>query len=131
MSSKLKSIGVLLTNFLICIAAGHGIGPIVLIEIFSLYTLVFEGEIAYNSGNFSNFSFNNSYEDMIMYFLLFSFIGQLFFIVSHFNFFKKKTKKTLRFIGLLSMLFGFFLISKNVFNDGLAVFTLVTGILFL
>lgn len=128
---KLKSLGVLLTNFIICIAAGHGFGPIVLIELLSIYTLIFEGEIAYNSGDFSNFSFSNSYEDMIMYFLVFSFFGQFFFLISLFKFSIPKIKRIFRILGIILMTFGFYLISKNMFNDDLAVFTFVTGIPFL
>ncbi|MFK8061373.1 MAG: hypothetical protein AB8B78_14965 [Polaribacter sp.] len=128
---KLKSLVVLLTNFIICVAAGHGAGPIILIELFSIKTLLFEGEIAFNGGDFPTFSFNNSYENMIIYFVVFSFFGQVFFLTSYFKFLKLKLKTVFRFIGIISMAFGFFLISKNIFNDGLAVFSFITGIPFL
>lgn len=131
MIKTLKSLGVLFTNFIICVAAGHGAGPIILIELFSINSIIFEGEIAYNGGEFPTFSLGNSYENMIIYFLLFSFIGQLFFLISIFNFFKNKINLSLKLIGIFIMLFGFFLITKNLLNEGLAVFTFVTGIPFL
>lgn len=131
MSKTLKSLRVLFTNFIICIAAGHGAGPIILIELFSIYSLIFEGEIAFNSGDFPQFSLTNSYENMTMYFLLFSFLGQIVFLISYFKFFKIAVKKVVRFLGILLMLFGFFLIIKNLLNDGLAFFSFVTGIPFL
>ena len=128
---KLKSLGVLLTNSIICIGAGHGIGPIILIELFSIKTLLFEGEIAFNGGEFPSFSFSNSYENMITYFIVFSFFGQVIFLISLFKFLNLKMKKIFRYTGLFLMTFGFFLISKNIFYDSLAVFTFVTGIPFL
>ena len=128
---KLKSLRVLLTNFIICIGAGHGFGPIVLIEIFSLKSLLFDGEVDFNGGNLPSFSFNNSYEDMIMYFIICSFFGQILFIISWFKFFKPKIKFLFKFLGILFMSFGFFLISKNINNDNLAFFSIVTGIPFL
>ena len=131
MIKNLKSIGVLLTNLIICIGAGHGFGPIILMEIFSIYSLFLQGEVAFNDANIPHFSFNNSYEDMITYFLLFSFIGQVIFLVSYLKFWKKKIKKIFRTLGILLMLFGFILISKNMFDDGLAVFSFITGLPFL
>lgn len=131
MIKKIKTLSVLFSNFIICIGAGHGIGPIILIELFSIYTLIFEGEIAYNSGNFPDFSFSNSYEDMIMYFILYSFVGQIVFTISLLNIFKKSIKISLRLIGILLMLFGFLLISKNLNIDDLSFFSFVTGIPFL
>ena len=68
---------------------------------------------------------------MITYFLLFSFKGQVIFLVSYLKFWKKKIKKIFRTLGILLMLFGFILISKNMFDDGLAVFSFITGLPFL
>ncbi|WP_026776807.1 hypothetical protein [Polaribacter sp. Hel_I_88] len=131
MIKTLKSLGILVSNFIVCIGAGHGFGPIILIELFSINSLIFEGEFAFNGGDLPSFSFSNSYENMLLYFLLFSFIGQIFFLSSIFKFFNNKINVSLKSLGILSMLFGFFLITKNLFNDGLAVFTFVTGIPFL
>lgn len=131
MSKTLKSLRVLFTNFIICIVAGHGAGPIILIELFSIYSLIFEGEIAFNSGDFPQFSLTNSYENMTMYFLLFSFLGQIVFLISYFKFFIIAVKKVIRFSGILLMLFGFFLITKNLLKDEVVIFTFVTGLPFL
>jgi hypothetical protein len=132
MNKALKSIGVLFTNLFICIGAGHGFGPMFLLELFCVEEL-----LSFNNSPDSfyttlpNFSFANSYEDMIVYFMLFSAIGQVVFLFSYVNFFKIKLKRIFRFIGISVMLFGFFLITKNLFNDGLAVLTFITGIPFL
>lgn len=132
MSNTLKSLGVLFTNFIICIAAGHGVGPIFLLEIFCIEEL-----LSFNKSSESfyttlpKFSFINTYEEMIVYFILFSAFGQIVFLISYFNFFKMGVKKAVRLSGILLMLFGFFLISKNLVNDGRALFSFVTGIPFL
>jgi hypothetical protein len=77
-----------------------------------------------------SFNWNNSYENMIMYFILISFLGQLMFLISFFKI-RSLNKKVFRLLGTILMLFGFFLITKDVFKNGLAVFTFVTGIPFL
>ena len=128
----LKPLGILLTNFIICVAAGHGAGPLLLLEIF-----FFEELLSFNKNTesfyttFPKFSFANPYEDMILYFILFSALGQIFFLISYFKFFRERVKRITRFLGILLMLFGFFLITKNLFHDGLAIFSFVTGIPFL
>ena len=131
MIKVLKNLGLLISNFIICIGAGHGFGPVILIELFSLNTILFEGEIAFNGGHLPPFSFYNSYEDMLIYFLLLSFLGQFIFIISQFNFINSKFQKYFKFLGILLMVFGFFLITKNLFNDELALFSFVTGVPFL
>ncbi len=131
MIKGLKSIGVLIANFIICIGAGHGFGPMFLLEFFSIQDFFFNNSSESFYTTLPSFSFMNSYEDMIVYFLIFSAIGQIILLISYHNFFKIREKKRVRSVGILLMVFGFFLISKNLFSDGLAIFSFVTGIPFL
>lgn len=131
MIKKIKTFRVLFTNFIICIAAGHGFGPLILLELFSIEELLFGNNSESFCTTLPDFSFMNSYEEMIVYFILFSGMGPKLFLISYLNFFKLKTKEIIRLSGILVMLFGFFLISKNLFTDGLAIFSFITGIPFL
>jgi uncharacterized membrane protein len=131
MTKGIKSLRVLGTNFMICIGAGHGFGPMILLEFFAIEDLLFNHTSESFYTTLPNFSFMNSYEDMLVYFILFSSLGQIVLLISYFKFFKIKVKRIIRFSGILLMVFGFFLISKNLFSDALAVFSFVTGIPFL
>lgn len=124
-----KSLGLLFTNFIICVGFGHGIGPMFLLEFFAMYEF-FLSLSAFEEPLLHSFNWNNSYENMIIYFVLISLLGQVLFSISLFKL-SSLNKKILRFLGIIIMLFGFFLITKDIFKNGLAVFSFVTGIPFL
>lgn len=131
MTKGLKSLRVLGTNFMICIGAGHGFGPMILLEFFAIENLLFNRTSESFYTTLPSFSFINSYEDMLVYFILFSSLGQIILLISYVQFLKIKVKIIIRFSGIMFMVFGFFLISKNLFIDSLAIFSFITGLPFL
>ena len=118
---------VLLTSFLILIGYGHGVGPIVLLR---LYTIVISftrpSEIDLNHF-VDNFSIIGSYDDVIPTVSIILLIGFIFLLTA---IFLKKTriKKLITITGITVMISGYLVLPLD---EGLRVFSGVTGIPFL
>ena len=119
-----KTIWVIALNFLIIVAAGHGIACLGLIEIF--WMRFFYG---INTEDFS-FSPFVSYDKSIGMAAMLSLTGQIFLILS---LFLKRRKMHLlsQVIGLSLLWVGFFYLTHELFIDQLALFSFTTGLPFL
>lgn len=123
-SFRYLTIFTVLFNFLIVIAAGHGIVFIGLLEIFWLPQFYSIG-----TDDFS-LSFTSPYDKVTGAAAFLSLVGQIFLIFS----LLVKGRKTIlvaRITGLIILWTGFFYLTRLLFVDTAALFSWVTGLPFL
>ncbi len=122
---KLK-IWVIISFSLIIIGRGHGIGPLIFIDIFSI------NQFIENGFTLPNYNDDDS-ENHFFIVGLFSLLGKLLILLSILKLIKKEKYKILiSFIGLLCLFISFYKLTFQNWNDGiLKVIVLVTGIPFL
>ncbi|MBE9662883.1 hypothetical protein [Mucilaginibacter myungsuensis] len=114
------TIGTIAANGLILIGAGHGVGPLLVLEIIFLTG-------GYGSLNELKFSMTGSYNSTITAACLFSFIGTVTLFISLFN-----VPKLYRVTGIVSLWVGFIYIVHSFFRgDNIAAFSFWTGTPFL
>jgi len=114
-----RTIWTLVLNCLILFGAGHGIGPLVLANIY-----LFAGEKELS------FSLTASYDQSILTAALFSLPGQLLLLVSLMAK-GDKSKYLLRLAGIVLLWIGYFYLVHHFFTNGLARFSFFTGLPFL
>ncbi|MFA6087876.1 hypothetical protein [Mucilaginibacter sp.] len=111
---------VLITNCLILIGAGHGAGPLILFE-----AILFATVHSYNDYNFC-IGFNCTYDNSLLAVAFISLIGQILLVISIF-----RKSNRLRLISIIALLLAFALLCHNFQNDNAAIFSFVSGFVFL
>ncbi|MDB5150229.1 MAG: hypothetical protein JWQ57_4249 [Mucilaginibacter sp.] len=103
------AIAILISSCFILIGAGHGVAPMILIEVM----------VPFASGYKLSFGLSNSYENSIIASALILFIGQvLLFVATH------KEHIITRLIALFVMWIGLFYLTHNIFKgDDLSEFS--------
>ena len=110
---KSLTIGTIIANLFILIGAGHGVGPIGIVEVFRFNSYFFHEPI----------KFSGSYDNTIPLSLIISLIGQLLLFVSLFN-----LPKQLKMCAICILWLGFIYLTHNIVTgDKLSWFSFWSG----
>ena len=116
--SKKLLIWILVTHFLIIIAAGHGGGPLGLVAIFFLSEMF----------NHQSMPVNHMLRSAAAISAAFTLLGQLLIIVTLFS--KTKTYLFIKMLGIIILILGYVFILIYLWNESTIPITVITGIPF-